>query len=80
MLNIFDSELSEQQFISMFTWCYNNLKIKKMRDLKKKKKQKENLLLFQLQKSGITFAVNFRSILYLLPHVFQSTEYQQADN
>lgn len=40
MLNIFDSELSEQQFISMFTWCYNNLKIKKMGDKKKEKKGK----------------------------------------
>lgn len=40
MLNIFDSELSEQQFISMFTWCYNNLKIKKMGDKKKEIKGK----------------------------------------
>lgn len=69
MLNIFDSELSEQQFISMFTWCYNNLRIKEMRD---KKKEKENLLLFKLQKVEITFLVNFKSILYFLQNALQS--------
>jgi len=55
----------------MFTWCYSNLRIKKKGG--KKKKVKENLLFFKLQKVGITFSVNFKYILCLLPNILQST-------